>query len=211
MCSTGRGRGADAGGGSMAGYRVAVVGATGAVGREVLEILAARRFPAASVRAIASARSAGKRARRARRRGDRAVGVRRHRPRDLRHAGRRGARVGARGRGARGARDRQLGGVSDGARCAARDPGSEPRGAAARAPADHREPELHDGDDRGAARAAPPRRRARPPHRVLVPVGLRYGAGGARPAVGGDPGRRRAPASPPDGARRDGVPRSRSR
>jgi len=45
----------------MAGYRVAVVGATGAVGREVLEILEARRFPAASVRAIASARSAGKR------------------------------------------------------------------------------------------------------------------------------------------------------
>jgi len=45
----------------MSGYRVAVVGATGAVGREVLEILATRRFPASSVRAIASARSAGKR------------------------------------------------------------------------------------------------------------------------------------------------------
>ena len=45
----------------MTGYRVAVVGATGAVGREVLEILAARRFPASSVRAIASPRSAGRR------------------------------------------------------------------------------------------------------------------------------------------------------
>ena len=45
----------------MADYRVAVVGATGAVGREVLAILAARRFPAASVRAIATARSAGMR------------------------------------------------------------------------------------------------------------------------------------------------------
>lgn len=38
---------------------VAVVGATGAVGREVLAILAERRFPIASLRALASARSAG--------------------------------------------------------------------------------------------------------------------------------------------------------
>ncbi|HXX36671.1 MAG TPA: aspartate-semialdehyde dehydrogenase [bacterium] len=43
----------------MTGYRVAVVGATGAVGREVLDILGARRFPAAWVRALASPRSAG--------------------------------------------------------------------------------------------------------------------------------------------------------
>jgi aspartate-semialdehyde dehydrogenase len=43
----------------MPGYHVGVVGATGAVGREVLQILARRRFPAASVRAIASPRSAG--------------------------------------------------------------------------------------------------------------------------------------------------------
>jgi len=42
----------------MAGYRVAVVGATGAVGREVLRILEERRFPAATIRAVASARSA---------------------------------------------------------------------------------------------------------------------------------------------------------
>ncbi|HLJ58638.1 MAG TPA: aspartate-semialdehyde dehydrogenase [bacterium] len=45
----------------MTGYRVAVVGATGAVGREVLEILAARRFPTARLRALASPRSAGTR------------------------------------------------------------------------------------------------------------------------------------------------------
>ncbi len=41
------------------GYRVAVVGATGAVGSTILEVLAARRFPAAEVRPLASARSAG--------------------------------------------------------------------------------------------------------------------------------------------------------
>lgn len=39
---------------------VGVVGATGAVGRVMLDILAGRRFPAAQVVAIASARSAGK-------------------------------------------------------------------------------------------------------------------------------------------------------
>jgi aspartate-semialdehyde dehydrogenase len=40
-------------------YRVGVVGATGAVGTTILEILAARRFPVAEVRPLASARSAG--------------------------------------------------------------------------------------------------------------------------------------------------------
>ncbi len=39
--------------------RVAVVGATGAVGREMLDTLARRKFPCVSVRAFASARSAG--------------------------------------------------------------------------------------------------------------------------------------------------------
>ena len=41
------------------GYRVAVVGATGAVGREILKTLAERRFPANEVIALASARSVG--------------------------------------------------------------------------------------------------------------------------------------------------------
>jgi aspartate-semialdehyde dehydrogenase len=41
------------------GYRVGVVGATGAVGSTLLEVLAERRFPAAEVRPLASARSAG--------------------------------------------------------------------------------------------------------------------------------------------------------
>jgi aspartate-semialdehyde dehydrogenase len=40
-------------------YRVGVVGATGAVGTTILEIVAGRRFPVAEVRPLASARSAG--------------------------------------------------------------------------------------------------------------------------------------------------------
>ena len=42
-------------------YRVGVAGATGAVGSTILEVLAERKFPAAEVRALASARSAGSR------------------------------------------------------------------------------------------------------------------------------------------------------
>src|SRR5262250_1503190 len=41
------------------GYKVAVVGATGNVGREMLDILAERRFPADEVIAVASRRSQG--------------------------------------------------------------------------------------------------------------------------------------------------------
>ncbi len=41
------------------GYRVAVVGATGAVGREMLNILAERKFPVGEVVALASAKSQG--------------------------------------------------------------------------------------------------------------------------------------------------------
>jgi len=42
------------------GYRVAVVGATGAVGREMLKTLAERSFPADEVAAVASSRSVGR-------------------------------------------------------------------------------------------------------------------------------------------------------
>ena len=42
------------------GYRVAVIGATGAVGREMLQTLAERRFPADKIYALASAKSAGR-------------------------------------------------------------------------------------------------------------------------------------------------------
>jgi len=41
-------------------YKLAVIGATGAVGREILKILAERNFPIAKLRLFASARSAGK-------------------------------------------------------------------------------------------------------------------------------------------------------
>ncbi|MBT7943953.1 MAG: aspartate-semialdehyde dehydrogenase, partial [Alphaproteobacteria bacterium] len=41
------------------GYKVAVVGATGNVGREVLSIMQERQFPADDVVALASARSVG--------------------------------------------------------------------------------------------------------------------------------------------------------
>lgn len=44
----------------MAGYHVAVVGATGAVGQEMLSILQERKFPLKSLRLLASKRSVGK-------------------------------------------------------------------------------------------------------------------------------------------------------
>ncbi len=44
----------------MKGYHIAVVGATGAVGQELLHVLERRSFPVASLRPIGSARSAGK-------------------------------------------------------------------------------------------------------------------------------------------------------
>jgi aspartate-semialdehyde dehydrogenase len=43
----------------MAGYRVAVVGATGAVGREIIKTLAERDFPVREIVALASGRSVG--------------------------------------------------------------------------------------------------------------------------------------------------------
>src|SRR5215468_5349475 len=45
---------------SMKGYHIAVIGATGAAGTELLHVLERRNFPLASLRAIGSARSIGK-------------------------------------------------------------------------------------------------------------------------------------------------------
>lgn len=42
------------------GYKVAVVGATGAVGREMVQILEERNFPVDEIRLFASSKSAGK-------------------------------------------------------------------------------------------------------------------------------------------------------
>jgi aspartate-semialdehyde dehydrogenase len=44
----------------MKGYHVAIIGATGAVGQELLHVLERRSFPVANLRPIGSARSAGK-------------------------------------------------------------------------------------------------------------------------------------------------------
>src|ERR1700712_3295843 len=44
----------------MSGFKVAVVGATGNVGREMLDILAERRFPVSEVVALASSHSIGR-------------------------------------------------------------------------------------------------------------------------------------------------------
>jgi len=44
----------------MKGYHIAIVGATGAVGEELLRVLERRSFPVASLRPIGSARSVGK-------------------------------------------------------------------------------------------------------------------------------------------------------
>ena len=44
----------------MAGYRVAILGATGMVGREFMKILQQRQFPVSDLVLLASDRSAGK-------------------------------------------------------------------------------------------------------------------------------------------------------
>ena len=41
-------------------YHVAIVGASGAVGQEMLDVLTRRRFPVRALRALGSERSAGK-------------------------------------------------------------------------------------------------------------------------------------------------------
>ena len=44
----------------MKEYRVAILGATGAVGQEMIKVLQERNFPISELRPLASARSAGK-------------------------------------------------------------------------------------------------------------------------------------------------------
>ena len=44
----------------MKQYRVAILGASGAVGQEMMKILAERKFPVGELHLLASARSAGK-------------------------------------------------------------------------------------------------------------------------------------------------------
>ena len=142
------------------GYRVAVVGATGAVGREMLKTLAERQFPVDEVAAVASGRSTGQEVSFGekqvlkvrnletfdfRRLGHRAVLARR-----LGLGRARAARRGGRLRG-----DRQHQPVPDGPRRSPGGAGGEPAGAAQlRQAQHHRQPELLDHPDGGGAEAA---------------------------------------------------------
>ena len=169
-------------------YRVGVVGATGAVGSTILEVLAERRFPVAELRPLASARSAGSKVKFA---GSRARGAGADRrvdpgPRpDPLLRGRQGElRVGAevdrRRRG--GGRQHQLLADARG-RPARRRAGQRRRGRGPQRPG--RQPELHDDGADGRPQADPRRGRDRAADRLDLPVGLRH-----RPA--GDQGAPRA-------------------
>ena len=142
---------------------VAVVGATGVVGRTMVQVLGERGFPVGELRLLASGRSAGRTVqvggrtieiREADRRG---VRRRRHRPVQRRRGHL--ARPRAPGGRARRDRDRQLVRVADGAgRPARRQPGQpgRPRGARGH----HRQPQLLDDAARAGAHGAARRGRA---------------------------------------------------
>ena len=175
---------------------VAVVGATGVVGRTMIAVLNEREFPVGELRLLASGRSAGRTlsidgsdardrrsdAGRLRRRRYRAVLGRRRRLEGAR-AGRRGARCDG---------HRQLVGVADGpggpARGLAGQPG-RPRGPRGH----HRQPELLDDADGAGADGAPRRGRAGAGRRRHLPV--RVGDRRRRP------GRARGPDPRPCGRR----------
>ena len=142
------------------GYRVAVVGATGAVGREMLKTLAERNFPVCEVVALASGRSTGpevsfgeKKVLTVQQPGHVRLHRLGHRPVQPRRRGLRRP-CPARRRG-RLHRDRQHQPVPHGARRAAGGAGGEPAGAAQlRQAQHHRQPELLDHPDGGRAEAA---------------------------------------------------------
>ena len=169
-----------------AGLRVAVVGATGAVGTTMLELLRRREFPASEIVPFASERSRGREARRNAR-----PRARRRRDRRLRHSAvlrRRDplAPVGATVRRGWGDRDRQLFGVP----ARPRDPAGRLRGKPARArgpPRVDRQPQLLDHAADGRGRADPPRGRNRADDRGHLPVGVGHRDGGRRRARGPGP------------------------
>src|SRR3979411_1855851 len=141
------------------GYKVALVGATGNVGREMLNILDERKFPADEVVALASRRSMGVEVSY----GDRTLKVKALEHYDfsdvdicLMSAGGAGWKgMCAEKRGRRRGRDRQLVGVADGSRRAAdRARGQRGRGLGLRQEEHHRQSELLHRADRGGAEAA---------------------------------------------------------
>ena len=160
---------------SSMGFRVGVVGATGATGKITLSLLRERNFPVDELRVFASSRSAGQR-----------IGfgdgeaVSRTSPTRLRGLGRRPQRyvgrprAGVRPEDGRGGRHRERQVIRVPARST--DPARRPRDQRPRgqgAQGDHREPELHDRRRRDGSRTAAPRDRRPVSDQLVLPVGLR--------------------------------------
>ena len=166
------------------GYRVAVVGATGAVGREMLKTLAERQFPVDEVAALASGRSTGqevsfgeKQVLKVPQPGDLRLPRLGHRAILAGRLGLGGACTARRRRRLRG--DRQHQPVPHGPRRPAGGARGEPRGAAQlRQAQHHRQSELLDHPDGGGTEAAarPVQDQAR--GRGDLPVRLRRGQRG---------------------------------
>jgi aspartate-semialdehyde dehydrogenase len=176
---------------------LAVVGATGAVGGIVRQLLEQRNFPLTNVKFIASARSAGKTLTfrdQTYTRGFDAGSFRRGRSGDCQHAGRGGGRVhslGGRARRGGGGRERLL--ANEAARPAGHSGGQS--GSDSRASGDHCQPQLLDNaDGRGPQAAA--RCSSNPPSGRQHLSGNQRGRGG-RPA--------RSPTRESGGARRHVV------
>ena len=172
---------------------VAVVGATGAVGTIIRELLEARKFPFKKMKFVASGRSAGRKIPFA---GQEIVveelqgpGLRRRGPGHQQHARRGGPRLHSRRRPPRLRGDRRERLLADGPERAAGDPG----GQSARGPpaqGDHRQPQLLDDAD-GPGPEAAARRRPGPPR------GGEHLSGRQRRGPGGQPrpaGRNQGPA-----------------
>ena len=154
---------------------VAVVGASGAVGERMIRLLEDRDFPVASIKFLASERSAGKSVLF---RGE-SHSIERSRA-DAFAASRSSCRArpqASRGMepdrgGRRGGGRRQFERLPDGARRPARGPRGEPPGHP-QAPRDHRQSELFDHPDGGCPQAAPRRGPRASRRRQHVSVGLR--------------------------------------
>ena len=179
-------------------YRVGILGATGAVGSTLLEVLAERDFPVSELVPLASARSAGKRVRFAGDEVEVRVLDRRvdpgPRPRAL-LGGRSGQlRVGPADHRSRRGRRRQHLLLPHARGRPAGDPRGEPR-RGGRAPGPRREPELHDDADGRRPGADPPGGGDRAAGGLDLPVGFGHRAQrdrGAQGAVARGPRRRRA-------------------
>ena len=178
-------------------YRVAVVGATGAVGKAMRNILAERGFPTAELIPLASERSAGK----VLDYDGRPVAVQLLTEQSFEGVDlalfSAGAGVSLKyapdrpGRGVRG--DRQLLGVAHGPGRAAGGAGGQPRRCRL-ARGHHRQPQLLHDTDGGGHEAAPRRGADQARGGLHLPGGIGHrcgGGGGAGAAVGRDPGRRR--------------------